>query len=1055
MSSERGPDTIDARVVQTLSRQFPDWHDTPNDGSVKSFSAGKDCAEFLLASNWILRPQGIKHFFTELQEHTKGVQVTYDLDTASAKIRCSTSDEKAVMEASQLIMDRMASGEIADGLVSGEKITPSKKSRAGISNQKSRNMCAAALFPEDIRGFAFQTAWTLPDNQIMSGTRMGEFIPGKQLSQLRDITGCTMIIGNDEPVMYIGADSLEKIAVAERKLNTMAKYSVRLPGVEAICENFVYTEDEQGNNCTFTRLDDGNRSHLRTFLLDRSKYRLTRDYSAYSRISRGVVVVSLVRDESGQVISKPAFIQPAISRDDRGKPYAAFSKPTGWNYQSKPRHVAMEPGDTPSPEIVTFRHASNSHVTSWVRQLPAPKLMLSHEEASKPPQPDPAFAPSQHEPSNSASRRNSGIVSTRGSSRGISRSGEEGGRKVSEARNPAPKQYPESDQRGEITSRGNGADRRQAETGRKPARRLDANSSHSSRRGHYSRITQQRRPSTRPDTDRTVKGNQQTVRATPLPQRDSVSSGRAQPHAPVSSKDERLRYRHDGGPHNHSVPSPQVGQLIPIGSDSDEAGDVDESKESEEGVDKMSEEIARLKLGEEKQAQEPQLRKQDRERAVLSGTDELVQEPLSQPTQAKQTPEDPFMALFNTARLRVGLSRTMGEEGSPIFRSTMRQQAGSRPIPGSASQGRPGVEPRGPGTSFVETINEKLINIMNTLRLYAGNVTLKAELGRLCATRVDTNLVQRQDRQSGDQVKSLQVIKEVLDKSHVKPRDIMFTNILTTEGADADYLARITNQFGDKIWSSVSRHTVYEVYCYAQATDGRPYRFAVEIDGRGFTSQVKPIVPEPDFLFIHCPKRSWDFQITLKKCKDLGKQYRNFADDLVDCMQVIPQKTGIPILEFLIKRPWQVEILLARTRNIAEYKKLSSNASSCILEISEIHDMKPTAVTHTESDKTIKFEQYAGNRALGHPPTWYEAAVRSTIVEDALMQNQNLEFGDEVTWSSKQLREVGAFTDMVSSATEMVQNMDGVGYWNDNLQDTKADDSSHPVDSSLSETIIW
>ena len=68
------------------------------------------------------------------------------------------------------------------------------------------------------------------------------------------------------------------------------------------------------------------------------------------------------------------------------------------------------------------------------------------------------------------------------------------------------------------------------------------------------------------------------------------------------------------------------------------------------------------------------------------------------------------------------------------------------------------------------------------------------------------------------------------------------------------------------------------------------------------------------------------------------------------------------------------------------------------------------------------------------PLVWYEAILRSDTFCTAFQQNEKLELGNEVKWSSEEVLTTGATEALVQKASDMVKKMDGVGYWNDNRQ---------------------
>lgn len=108
------------------------------------------------------------------------------------------------------------------------------------------------------------------------------------------------------------------------------------------------------------------------------------------------------------------------------------------------------------------------------------------------------------------------------------------------------------------------------------------------------------------------------------------------------------------------------------------------------------------------------------------------------------------------------------------------------------------------------------------------------------------------------------------------------------------------------------------------------------------------------------------------------------------------------------------------------------------MEIREVHDMLPNGFVDEDGTGkgTVHFSQRPEFKERGELGAWYEVSLQSKKVNEALQQNRDLELGEVVDWSPKELQEAGAFDELVRSAIEVVKHIDGVGYWGDNEQDT-------------------
>lgn len=136
-------------------------------------------------------------------------------------------------------------------------------------------------------------------------------------------------------------------------------------------------------------------------------------------------------------------------------------------------------------------------------------------------------------------------------------------------------------------------------------------------------------------------------------------------------------------------------------------------------------------------------------------------------------------------------------------------------------------------------------------------------------------------------------------------------------------------------------------------------------------------------------------------------------------------------------------------RHIAKYQSADSDANS-ILRISEV---KALDVDSRCPYPGATFQIYKAEPPQEHLEEpgdlniWHEASISNVKLNEQLKQNTILELGDEAVWTPEKLEELGAVTAMYLPACEMLKQMDGVGYYNDNainVQETSASESSPP-----------
>ncbi|KAI0402048.1 hypothetical protein F4802DRAFT_618208 [Xylaria palmicola] len=381
------------------------------------------------------------------------------------------------------------------------------------------------------------------------------------------------------------------------------------------------------------------------------------------------------------------------------------------------------------------------------------------------------------------------------------------------------------------------------------------------------------------------------------------------------------------------------------------------------------------------------------------------------------------------------------EKDSRSFHVTMKQKAGSRTVPKNIF---PEFDP-----NTMMSINESLASLLAPLKMRPGIIDLKVDVGRFYFLNVRKSHIQKPRDDDDEKHLRLGRILSELNKRHTAKETLCFTRVLTSLGADANYIGHMKDNDGKPLWTRPidERTSSYEFTCRARKIGSEHFEFIVDIDATNFTSSVKQFNPDQKFFMVNCTKRVWDFQLVLSVSQDLNDLCGCFAEDLVRSLQVRATDDRIPELEVRYHKDYDVEILALRTRNIAcctsetPSINMSSNQASSRndilrLYISEVWEMNRLSIVETEQEIQLKFARYKDlNEGSAMPLMWYEATLKSDIFSTAFKQNKGLELGDEAEWKSEELLKSGAVEALVQKAADMVKRMDGVGYWNDNHQE--------------------
>lgn len=189
---------------------------------------------------------------------------------------------------------------------------------------------------------------------------------------------------------------------------------------------------------------------------------------------------------------------------------------------------------------------------------------------------------------------------------------------------------------------------------------------------------------------------------------------------------------------------------------------------------------------------------------------------------------------------------------------------------------------------LLSNMNRALTEVLDPLRMCTGILSVKAQIGRFCLTRINQKLIPS-NPDSDVRYQEPSKLKKRLDLNSIHPKALWFTEILTTHGGDANYISELKEPDGTRMWShdSNGRHSIYEFLCEATTIDGHIFYLILKVDTTDFSHHIRLVDQRQDLLFVHCVKRSWDFQLEVSKTHNLDKGYENFAKDLVNSLCVM------------------------------------------------------------------------------------------------------------------------------------------------------------------------
>lgn len=121
-----------------------------------------------------------------------------------------------------------------------------------------------------------------------------------------------------------------------------------------------------------------------------------------------------------------------------------------------------------------------------------------------------------------------------------------------------------------------------------------------------------------------------------------------------------------------------------------------------------------------------------------------------------------------------------------------------------------------------------------------------------------------------------------------------------------------------------------------------------------------------------------------------------------------------------------------RYRQEATFDHCENNTK---LHITQVHCMKKKTIKKDDVVWRLSASPDLARPDAGCFPTWFEAYITSNKIDKALAQNHKLKFAEEASWTPESLQGSGAIGDLLKSATNTVQQMDGVGFYVNNQQD--------------------
>lgn len=228
------------------------------------------------------------------------------------------------------------------------------------------------------------------------------------------------------------------------------------------------------------------------------------------------------------------------------------------------------------------------------------------------------------------------------------------------------------------------------------------------------------------------------------------------------------------------------------------------------------------------------------------------------------------------------------EVDSRLYHNTMRQGAskGSKSkAPAGKSNMNPAAppfkpqaeksvipKPADPTEQFTEAMSKKIRLLLTSMRIWQGEVQFEAQFGRVILRSLANNVVAWGDSQLSHTIQDMDWVLGWHSKT------MGFTEILTTLGADAQWVVDLKNASNEPMWKNAPKRSVkYEFECYDEKSSTS---FMVEIDAGTSETKVKSLPKEIGAVWVHCTMRNWDYRLTATGSKNLEKEHGHIASEI-------------------------------------------------------------------------------------------------------------------------------------------------------------------------------
>jgi hypothetical protein len=131
-----------------------------------------------------------------------------------------------------------------------------------------------------------------------------------------------------------------------------------------------------------------------------------------------------------------------------------------------------------------------------------------------------------------------------------------------------------------------------------------------------------------------------------------------------------------------------------------------------------------------------------------------------------------------------------------------------------------------------------------------------------------------------------------------------------------------------------------------------------------------------------------------------------------------------------------------RVRRTSRYKSGDARSILKVCEVKDLHlfDIRAEGEASTIWKAVGSLVPQQSGGTVGHVwlYNWHEVSVTCPKADEIFEQNKSVELGDEAPWTPEEFSNVDAIQSLYLPACEILKQVDGVGFYNDNDIDAQA-----------------